>query len=93
MLIELLILLFTIIIFYEIFNDLFLDTFIRYESFATNSDAQKKSISDINTSLAKLSDNINALNQKIKEKTNVGLEKYNEVTEGQEVDINNTENI
>ena len=112
MLIEILIILFTIIIFYEIFNDSFSKQFVMYENFATtvnnslpdqnnknvellkkNLSSETTSINDINSKLSKLNDNINILNQKIKAKSDVGLQKYNEITEGAEIDINNTENI
>jgi len=112
MLIEILIILFTIIIFYEIFNDSFSKHFVMYENFATtvnnslpdqnnknvellkkNLSSETTSINDINSKLSKLNDNINILNQKIKAKSDVGLQKYNEITEGAEIDINNTENI
>jgi len=112
MLIEILIVLFTIIIFYEIFNDSFSKQFVMYENFATtvnnslpdqnnknvellkkNLSSETTSINDINSKLSKLNDNINILNQKIKAKSDVGLQKYNEITEGAEIDINNTENI
>jgi len=112
MLIEILIILFTIIIFYEIFNDSFSKHFVMYENFATTVNNslpdqnnknvellqkdfsnQNMSINDINSKLSKLNDNINILNQKIKAKSDDGLQKYNEITEGAEIDINNTENI
>jgi hypothetical protein len=54
---------------------------------------QDMTINDINSKLSKLNDNINILNQKIKAKSDVGLQKYNEITEGEDVDINNTENL
>jgi TolA-binding protein len=114
LLIQILIILFTIIIFYEIFNDAFSISkkFVMYENFATSanntlpdqnnkdvgelqkvSTNQDMSINDINSKLSKLNDNINILNQKIKAKSDVGLQKYNEITEGADVDINNTENL
>jgi hypothetical protein len=112
MLIEILIILFTIIIFYEIFNDVFSKHFVMYENFASKannslpdqnnknvgllqkvSGNQDMTINDINSKLSKLNDNINILNQKIKAKSDVGLQKYNEITEGEDVDINNTENL
>jgi hypothetical protein len=58
-----------------------------------NLSSETTSINDINSKLSKLNDNINILNQKIKAKSDVGLQKYNEITEGAEIDINNTENI
>lgn len=109
-----LIILFTIIIFYEIFNDVFSNSmrFVMYENFASKannslpdqnnknvgllqkvSGNQDMTINDINSKLSKLNDNINILNQKIKAKSDVGLQKYNEITEGEDVDINNTENL
>jgi len=112
MLIEILIILFIIIIFYEILNDVFMKPFVTYENFAKNSNNtlpdqnnknvellqkdfsnQDVSINNINSKLSKISDNINILNQKIKEKSGDSLQKYNEITDGVEVDINNTENI
>ena len=54
---------------------------------------QDMTINDINSKLSKLNDNMNILNQKIKAKSDVGLQKYNEITEGEDVDINNTENL
>ena len=114
MLIEILIILFTIIIFYEIFNDTFFISKINLicENFAITvnnslpdqnnknvgllqkvSGNQDMTINDINSKLSKLNDNINILNQKIKAKSDVGLQKYNEITEGADVDINNTENL
>jgi len=112
MLIEILIILFTIIIFYEIFNDAFSKYFVMYENFASKANNslpdqnnknvgelqkvfgnQDMTINDINSKLSKLNDNMNILNQKIKAKSDVGLQKYNEITEGEDVDINNTENL
>jgi peptidoglycan hydrolase CwlO-like protein len=110
MLIEILILLFIIIIFYEIFNDVFSKRLGIYENFASssklpnqnNKDVQQLQkdfgnqdvlINDINSKLSKISNNINALNEQIKSKSGADLSKYNEITEGAEVDINNTENI
>ena len=114
MLIEILIILFTIIIFYEIFNDAFSISkkFVMYENFNTrttdkltdqnNKDvgklqkdfaSQNEKLTNINTSLAKMNDTINILNQKIKAKSGDALQKYNEITDGVDVDINDTENI
>jgi len=112
MLIEILIILFTIIIFYEIFNDVFLNRSLMYENFDTTSNdklsdqnnkdveklkkefaSQNQNLTNINTSLAKMNNTINILNQKIKAKSGDALQKYNEITEGADVDINNTENI
>jgi septal ring factor EnvC (AmiA/AmiB activator) len=112
MLIEILIILFTIIIFYEIFNDVFLNRSLMYENFDTTSNdklsdqnnkdveklkkefaSQNQNLTNINTSLAKMNNTINILNQKIKAKSEDALQKYNEITEGADVDINDTENI
>ena len=110
MLIEILILLFIIIIFYEIFNDAFSKRFFMYENFANATDLTKKNnkdieelqkkfnnrktkLDDVNTNLSKIDQNINRLNEEIKSKGDVGLSKYNEITDGLDVDINNTENV
>jgi peptidoglycan hydrolase CwlO-like protein len=110
MLIEILIIFFIIIIFYEIFNDSFSKHFVMYENFANATDLtnqnnkdieklqkdlndRKTQIDDFNTNLSKINQNINSLNQQIKSRADVGLSKYNEITEGVDVDINNTENI
>jgi hypothetical protein len=111
MLIEILIILFTIIIFYEIFNDSFSKKFGVYENFATTSnntlldqnnkdigelqkvsDSQDMEINNVNGNLSKLNDNIKILNQKIKAKSDDGLQKYNQTVGGANLDINNTKN-
>ena len=111
MLIEILILFFIIIIFYEIFNDSFSISkrFFTYENFENateltnqnNKDIeklekdfndQKTKIDDFNTNLSKINQNIDTLNQEMKSKADLGLSKYNEITEGVDVDINNTKN-
>jgi septal ring factor EnvC (AmiA/AmiB activator) len=111
MLIEILIILFTIIIFYEIFNDTFSfsNHSLMYENFENATDLtnqnnkdvekleknfndRKTKLDDFNKNLSKINQNINRLNQVMKSKADVGLSKYDEITDGVDVDINNTEN-
>jgi len=110
MLIEILIILFTIIIFYEIFNDAFSKPFVMYENFANATELTNQNNKDIeqlqkdfndrktkldgfNKKLSKINENVDTLNREIKSKADAGLSKYNEITEGVDVDINNTENV
>jgi septal ring factor EnvC (AmiA/AmiB activator) len=111
MLIEILIILFTIIIFYEIFNDAFSfsNHSLMYENFKNATDLtnqnnkdveklekdfndRKTKLDDFNKNLSKINENMDSLNKQIKLKSNVGLSKYDEITDGVDVDINNTEN-
>jgi peptidoglycan hydrolase CwlO-like protein len=111
MLIEILIIFFIIIIFYEIFNDSFSISkpFFTYENFENASELtnqnnkdieklqkdlndRKTQIDDFNTNLSKINENIDSLNKQIKSRGDVGLSKYNKITEGVNVDINNTDN-